>query len=70
MTELYPVYKIEIEGIHQLYEDIFKKWCGENCKDSFMITRRQYSKFNYEKNSITITFETEEDTVAFKLRWL
>lgn len=70
MTEQYPVYVIVVDNIHQLYEDIFRKWCEENCKGSFIIDRHSYSKYDNSRNEITITFEAEEEAAGFKLRWL
>ena len=69
MSEKYPVYMFEIDEIPTIYNKVFKEWCEQNCKETFDIWSH-----DWEEEGITldmrVTFISEEDAMAFKLRWL
>ena len=68
MTEKYPVYEIRIERIHEIYVDVFKKWCEENCTETFNIRSSLYS--GNRMVLMYVTFVDQEDAAAFKLKWM
>ena len=64
----YPVFEFGIDKIHVVYKEVFQKWCGENCAAPFYIKN---TNTTFDNNAyIKIVFTTEEDAMAFKLRWL
>ena len=63
-----PAYQILIQNIHIIYMDIFKKWCDENCDESFHM-KNTNSGGQDDNAYLLITFVSEEDIMAFKLRW-
>jgi len=69
MTEKYPVYKFQIDEIDEIYIEVIKKWCEDNCNGFWDL---KYSAISTVDDTVRMyfTFIEEAEAVAFKLRWL
>ena len=50
---------VAIDDMPSEMDEEYTKWCLENCNDSWFVYNENY-----------VFFDTEEDAMAFKLRWL